>query len=60
MNLDNPGTETLIELGMAYILGVTIVGFGALYKLRGHPFINKVVHAMFNTSEEAVDFIINL
>lgn len=60
VNLDNPGTGTLIELGMACILQLTIVGFGGSADLRKHPFIYKTVQVMFNTLDEAVEFIINI
>jgi len=60
VNLDNPGSGTLIELGMAYILQLTIIGFGGSLDLRKHPFIYKTVQVMFDTLDEAVDFVINI
>lgn len=60
VNLDNPGTGTLIELGMAYILGLSIIGFGGSADLRKHPFIYKTVQVMFNTLEDAIQFIVDM
>lgn len=60
VDLDNPGSGTLIELGMAYSLQLTIIGFGGSADFKKHPFIYKTVQVMFDTLEEAVEFIINI
>lgn len=60
VNLNNPRIGTLIELGIAYTLQLTIVGFGGSPDLRKHPFIYKTIQVMFDSLDEAVDFIINL
>ncbi len=60
VNLDNPGTGTLIELGMASVLGLTIVGFGASDDMQEYPFIYNLCRCIFDDLGEALDFIINL
>lgn len=51
-------TGTLVEWGMGYILGLTLIGFRPSDSYKGHPFIYKPADCLFETVEEAVDFII--
>jgi len=60
VDLDDPGTGTLIELGMAFVLGLTAVGFGASDETRSYPFIYNICRCIFDDLGEALDFIINL
>jgi len=60
VDLDNPGTGTLVELGMAYTLGLSIIGFGASDELGKHPFVYKVCHCIFDDLNDALDFLINM
>jgi nucleoside 2-deoxyribosyltransferase len=60
LNLDDPGTGTLIELGMAYTLGLTIIGFGGSSDLKKHPFTYKTIQVMFDALEDAIQFIVDI
>ncbi len=59
VNLNDPGVGTLVEVGIAFNMGITIVGFGASAEHCLHPFLYKTCLLM-NTMGEAVDFIINI
>lgn len=59
VKLGEASVGTLIELGIAYALETTIVGWGK-GSVTSHPFIKEVVKARFDTLPEAADFINNL
>lgn len=59
INLDNPGRFTLIEWGIAHSLALIIIGFGGIKTGNKDYFPIRIqADCLFNTREEAIDFII--
>jgi len=59
-NLKDVNTGTLVELGMAYILGKLIIVFDVSHKLKLHPFINQTANIIYDKLDDALDFIIRM
>lgn len=50
---------TFVEWGMATVLGHILIGFD-MGRRKKHPFIHKPAHVLYDSLDEALDFIVNI
>lgn len=60
VNLDDPGSGTMAEMGIKWAQGGIIIGFSEWEGSVDHPFIVELADVIYDTLDEAVDFIINI